>query len=74
VLAALIGVGEHGVEPLFREKEPLQRLAGVRREAEGLGAARVRDDPERLEAEGEQMAGGLFPGCSRRVISCSWSA
>jgi len=54
---ALIGVSEHGVEPLLREKEPLQCLAGVWREPERLRAARMREDPERLEAEGEEVSG-----------------
>src|SRR5262249_30812883 len=56
--ARLLVVSEHRVESLLREKEPFQRLAGVRREPEALRAARVRYDPERLEAEGEKV-----PGC-----------
>jgi len=55
---ALISVGEHRVELLFREKEPLQRLARLRRKPERLRTTRVRHDPERLEAEGKQMPGG----------------
>ena len=55
--AALIGVSEHGVEPLLREEEPLQRLARGRREPKRLRAARVRYDPEWLEPEDQEMAG-----------------
>src|SRR5262249_46224327 len=51
--AALNSVSEHGVEPLLREKEPLQRLARVGRKPECLGATWMHHDPQWLEADGK---------------------
>jgi hypothetical protein len=57
-VAALIGVSEHLVEPLLREKELFKRFAGVWREPKRLRATGVRHDPQRREAKGKQMPSG----------------